>query len=652
MGKLMTFMEHIHELQKCLKKVIGLIFFEFIFFFTFGFKEFYIRGTRLVYPYPTLENSFSAALFRRMWDYLVPTNLNGVEIQPYASLGGGIMLLVIMSLFLAITFSMPMTLWQFSKFVRPALKKREKKVIVKTIIPATILFLGGCAFAFFLLIPFTIHFLLQVIVGLDATALITVDDFMKFVILFTLAFGIVFELPIVMYGLTRIGVVESKFWLRNWRYAFIIMILFGGIITPDGSGITQLMIAIPMLGLYFIGYFAGRSHELEQHPRRDKSSKRKILTGIVALTIIVSFVLAVIVIPNDSNDFIDESEDMPKLPWLQALEWNPNGDYGLLVGEGNCIVKWDGITGKDTPVGVSYFQAGPVVPGFSSKLLNMTNDTNYYDITWHPSGDYALICGSNGTILKYDGTNLTDLSLELDDDFQAIKFLPNGQYAIAVGTNGLIGKIEAGLVNYSYVPDSIIKDVSFYDLDWDGIGKNALMVGYDPNNFIRGIMIKFTPDENDTLNASYSVISSSLSPTTCFSSLWTEKWNCFIVTCGDGEIWKVREDWAISKLNNPYSDSDPIIDSMWLPNEEKVLLVGGLSGWNSIEGEYKLDQSSKIVLKLDVDNISLIHEDKGPNFLSCGWNPTNDTAVLIGSFGIVYEYSNDTVTELSIDYFN
>lgn len=219
----------------------------------------------LVYPYPTLKNSFSAALFRRMWDYLVPMNLNGVVIKPYASLGGGIMLLVIMSLFLAITFSMPMTLWELAKFVSPALKERERRGIIKTIIPATILFLGGCAFAFFLLIPFTIHFLLQVIVGLDATALITVDDFMKFVILFTLAFGIVFELPIIMYGLTRIGVVESKFWLRNWRYAFIMMIIFGGIITPDGSGITQLMIAIPMLGLYFIGYLAGRSFEKKQN---------------------------------------------------------------------------------------------------------------------------------------------------------------------------------------------------------------------------------------------------------------------------------------------------------------------------------------------------------------------------------------------------
>jgi sec-independent protein translocase protein TatC len=166
-----------------------------------------------------------------------------------------------MSLFLAIMFSMPLILWELGKFFKPALKPKEKRIVIKTIIPATLLFITGCMFAFFIIIPFTIKFLLHIIVGLDSQALITVDSFMKFIILFTLAFGLAFELPIIMYGLSRLGIVSSRFWRQNWRYAFIIFIIFGGVITPDGSGITQLMIAVPMLGLYFCGYAAVRIKE-------------------------------------------------------------------------------------------------------------------------------------------------------------------------------------------------------------------------------------------------------------------------------------------------------------------------------------------------------------------------------------------------------
>lgn len=166
------------------------------------------------------------------------------------------MTLIHMYVALAILFSMPFTLWQFGKFVSPALKGRERRMVLKTIVPATFLFLSGCLFAFFFIIPFIIRFLFDVITGLDAQALITADAFMKFVILFSLGFGFVFQLPIVMNGLSRLGLVDSKFWLRHWRLAFVVMILFGGLITPDGSGITQMMIAVPMLFLYFMGYLS------------------------------------------------------------------------------------------------------------------------------------------------------------------------------------------------------------------------------------------------------------------------------------------------------------------------------------------------------------------------------------------------------------
>jgi sec-independent protein translocase protein TatC len=252
----MTFLEHLNELTKTLKIVFGAIFVNFVFFFSFGFKSFTIGSFSWVYPYPTLDDSFSVFIFREIWQSLIPTDVGGVTIQPYASLGGGIMTLVHLSFFLSLKFSMPLILWEFGKFFKPALKPNERSMLIKIIIPATLLFVCGSFFAYFIILPFTIKFLLHLIVGLDAQALITADSFVKFVILFIMAFGFAFELPIVMYGLSMLGVVSSEFWKKNWRYAFIAMIIFGGVITPDGSGITQLMIAVPMMGLYFMGYTA------------------------------------------------------------------------------------------------------------------------------------------------------------------------------------------------------------------------------------------------------------------------------------------------------------------------------------------------------------------------------------------------------------
>src|SRR5207302_106559 len=95
------------------------------------------------------------------------------------------------------------------------------------------------------------------------------DSFIDFVLLFTLAFGIAFQLPVLMYGLTVLGIVPANFWKKYWRFATIAIVVFGAIITPDGSGITMFLVALPMLALYAGGYVAAVS--LEKHRARAKA---------------------------------------------------------------------------------------------------------------------------------------------------------------------------------------------------------------------------------------------------------------------------------------------------------------------------------------------------------------------------------------------
>ena len=78
-------------------------------------------------------------------------------------------------------------------------------------------------------------------------------DFVSFILQFLLAFGISFQLPLIMFAISQSGITDSKFWRKNIRYAIVAIVIFGAIITPDGCGVTMWFIAGPMIGLYLAG---------------------------------------------------------------------------------------------------------------------------------------------------------------------------------------------------------------------------------------------------------------------------------------------------------------------------------------------------------------------------------------------------------------
>src|SRR5207244_1752051 len=133
-------------------------------------------------------------------------------------------------------------------FIGPALQPSEERLILRITVPLGALFLSGVALCFIVVLPFTFNLLYSVQTVLGANFLVLYgDDFIDFVLLFTLAFGLAFQLPVLMYGLSALGIVRSDFWKQYWRFAAIAIFLFGAIITPDGSGITMFLVALPEL---------------------------------------------------------------------------------------------------------------------------------------------------------------------------------------------------------------------------------------------------------------------------------------------------------------------------------------------------------------------------------------------------------------------
>ena len=122
------------------------------------------------------------------------------------------------------------------------------------------------------LTPSTFRLLFRYVAAMGLAPVLGVQGFVTFALLYSLAFGVVFELPVFVYALTRLGVVRAVSWRKHWRAAVLASLVFGMIVTPDNSGITMVLIAAPMVALYLGGaFFAGRWEAREAHRRQSRA---------------------------------------------------------------------------------------------------------------------------------------------------------------------------------------------------------------------------------------------------------------------------------------------------------------------------------------------------------------------------------------------
>ena len=159
---------------------------------------------------------------------------------------------------LAIFISMPALLYQVWKFVSPGLHAHERKYAAPFIIVGSLLFLVGGAFAMFVVIPFASTFLVTFGQEKGWKPMITVSSYTDFVIKFALAFGIVFELPVVITVLALIGVVTPQFLSKNRKYAVLINFVIAAMLTPTPDLVNQSLMAGPLCVLYEVGIICAR----------------------------------------------------------------------------------------------------------------------------------------------------------------------------------------------------------------------------------------------------------------------------------------------------------------------------------------------------------------------------------------------------------
>jgi sec-independent protein translocase protein TatC len=157
-----------------------------------------------------------------------------------------------MAFFVGIFLVAPYLLYQVWAFVAPGLYSHEKAYAIPFIVMGTLFFIGGAAFGHYVLFPTTFGFLIG-FGGEDMQFLPKVDEYYSFYSWFLLGLGVVFQTPVIIFVLARIGLVTPGFLIAHFKYAVLVSFVLAAIITPTPDVMAQTMLAVPMVALYLLG---------------------------------------------------------------------------------------------------------------------------------------------------------------------------------------------------------------------------------------------------------------------------------------------------------------------------------------------------------------------------------------------------------------
>ena len=223
----MTFLEHLDELRVRLVHSLASLVVGFGLCWRFADRIFHFITQPMREAYPGIQ-----------FIYTEPTE--------------AFFLYMKMAFFAGIFVAAPYILYQAWAFIAPGLYPHERTYAVPFILFGSLFFIAGGAFGHYVLFPMTFRFLGQY-AGHDMTFMPRVSEYYSFYSWFLLGLGAVFQLPVVIFVLARIGLVSSGFLLRNFKYAFLAAFVVSAVITPSGDMVTQSALAVPMLGLYVLG---------------------------------------------------------------------------------------------------------------------------------------------------------------------------------------------------------------------------------------------------------------------------------------------------------------------------------------------------------------------------------------------------------------
>lgn len=205
---------------------------------------------------------YSDQVYRFLADPILQLGMTVITTTPMEP----IMVKLKVSLVVGIVIAFPIIIWQIWSFILPALKQHEKKYLYMIVPSSIILLLAGIAFAFFFVIPIGLQFLLFTgQTAMESTTLLTKSSYLSFIIRFLLSFGLIFQLPVILLLLIRIGVLSPDTLAKKRKYAFFGIVVVVMLISPTPEIMTQGLMVLPTYLLYeasiWLGYLVAKKRD-------------------------------------------------------------------------------------------------------------------------------------------------------------------------------------------------------------------------------------------------------------------------------------------------------------------------------------------------------------------------------------------------------
>ncbi|MBF0554662.1 MAG: twin-arginine translocase subunit TatC [Nitrospirae bacterium] len=244
----MSIFEHLGELRK--RIIISMAAVLVIFIVTFNYSEMILKTLvmpiekkmvfSIHYPFVGLEPS---GIKQKALVFLEPAEAFWMHCK--------------LALIAALMIALPVILSQIWLFIEPGLVEREKKFIMPFVTAGTVLFMVGAVFCYYIILPFAFGFLMTYKTE-NLTPMISVGNYVGFTTKFILAFGVIFELPIALFVLTKMGLVTPQQLGKIRKHVIVAAFVISAVVTPTPDAFNQTLMAVPIIVLYEIGILASR----------------------------------------------------------------------------------------------------------------------------------------------------------------------------------------------------------------------------------------------------------------------------------------------------------------------------------------------------------------------------------------------------------
>ena len=175
------------------------------------------------------------------------------------------------ALYAGIFLTLPLILWQLWAFIAPGLYRRERRTVLPFVSAATLFFMAGAAFCYSIILPPAFEFLINS-AGPDMKPVLMMDEQLGLVMMLLIAFGIIFEMPLILTLLGMIGIVDTKFLIKYRRHAIVANTVIAAVVTPTGDPFNLALMAVPMILCYELGIVGvwafGRKRKPDQLPAK------------------------------------------------------------------------------------------------------------------------------------------------------------------------------------------------------------------------------------------------------------------------------------------------------------------------------------------------------------------------------------------------